>query len=118
MNQIKSSRSTSSSFLHKFHGNCYVSAHLQRLQHWHLRGHDHLWDWHHARYIFSSHFRLPSFHIPVAQVPSAIIEVSARFENIDLLRFVKFAPHVSHGRMSMQYTLLLIRRHTNVLTMP
>jgi hypothetical protein len=33
---------------------------------------------------------------------SAIIEVRARSENNELLRFVKFAPHVAYGRMSTE----------------
>jgi hypothetical protein len=89
-------------FEHEFHGNCCVSAHLQRLQHGIFRDAGiHGADTMHVTFLaiaFVFHPSMPLSH----RFQSAIIEVSARSENNESLRFVKFAPHIVYGRISTE----------------
>lgn len=87
---------------HEFHGQTYVSCHLQRLQHG----------------IFSSdslHAKAPlhvsfvaltfTFHPALSishRFSSAVIEINVRDDDHEPLRFVKFAPHLAYGRISSE----------------
>ena len=89
-------------FEHEFHGSCYVSAHLQRLQHGifgdaTIHGAGTM----HVTFLAITFVFHPSISLS-HRFQSAIIEVSARSENNEPLRFVKFAPHMAYGRISIE----------------
>lgn len=89
-------------FEHEFHGSCYVSAHLQRLQHSifgdsNIHGAGVM----HVTFIAVTFVFHPSISLS-HRFQSAIIEVTARSQSDEPLRFVKFAPHLVYGRISTE----------------
>jgi hypothetical protein len=89
-------------FEHEFHGSCYVSAHLQRLQHGifgdsNIHGAGTM----HVTFLAVTFVFHPSISLS-HRFQSAIIEVTARSESDEPLRFVKFAPHLAFGRISTE----------------
>jgi len=89
-------------FEHEFHGGCYVSAHLQRLQHGifgdsNIHGAGVM----HVTFIVVTFVFHPSISLS-HKFQSAIIEVTARSQSDEPLRFVKFAPHLAYGRISTE----------------
>jgi hypothetical protein len=87
---------------HEFHGKCYVSAHLQRLQHGvfgdssiHGKATMHVTF---IAIIFVFHPSISLSH----RFKSAIIEITAREADKKSLRFVKFAPYLAFSRISTE----------------
>jgi len=89
-------------FEHEFHGSCYVSAHLQHLQHGifgnsNIHGAGTM----HVTFLVVTFVFHPSISLSHRFI-SAIIEVNARSEIDQPLRFVKFAPNLTFGRISTE----------------
>jgi hypothetical protein len=87
---------------HEFRGKCYVSAHLQRLQHgvfadFNLHGKTAM----HVTFVAITFVFHPSISVR-HRFEAATIEITARTEDHEPLRFVKFAPHVAYGRISTE----------------
>jgi hypothetical protein len=87
---------------HEFHGKCYVSAHLQRLQHGvfadsNIHGKTAL----HVTFVAITFVFHPSISLS-HRFMAASIEITARGEDNEPLRFVKFAPHLAFGRISTE----------------
>jgi hypothetical protein len=87
---------------HEFHGQSYVSCHLQRLQHG-IFSSDSL----HAKSPLHVSFVAVTFTFHPAlsiahRFTSAVIEITARDDSHQPLRFVKFAPHLAYGRISSE----------------
>jgi hypothetical protein len=87
---------------HEFHGQSYVSCHLQRLQHG-IFSSDSL----HAKSPLHISFVAVTFTFHPAlsiahRFTSAVIEITARDDSHQPLRFVKFAPHLAYGRISSE----------------
>jgi hypothetical protein len=87
---------------HEFHGSCYVSAHLQRLQHGVFGDPKiHRSCTMHVTFVAVTFIFHPSMSLS-HRFQSAIIEVTACSENNEQLRFAKFAPHLAYGRISTE----------------
>lgn len=85
----------------EYHGQAYVSAHLQRVQHGFF-GDDlvHAKDPLYVTFVAVTFTFHPSLSIS-HRFESAVIEITARAEGKPL-RFVKFAPHAAYGRISSE----------------
>ncbi len=89
-------------FEHEFHDSCYVSAHLQRLQHGifgdsNIHGAGTM----HVTFLAVTFVFHPSISLS-HRFQSVIIEITARSGSDEPLRFVKFAPHLAFGRISTE----------------
>lgn len=87
---------------HEFPGQAYVSAHLQRLQNGiyadkNIHNEETLYVTF-AAITFTLHPSISISH----RFTSAIITITARSDNKEQLRFLKFAPHLAYGRISSE----------------